>query len=376
MQLARLYKLSTKGATQIIDMIIEEDTYTRTWGQLDGKMQTKATTAKGKNIGKANETTPAQQAIMEAEAVWAKKQKANYSTSKEAPITVNLPMKVRVYQDHKKKVIFPCYTSVKENGVNAEYHMIDDEVKLLSRGGEEYPIPAHQKDHAKTILNHLGTDSSNGEMYIHGAFLQDIMAATKKTNELTPKLKFNIFDFPTIEGDYTERCKFGYDRLNDGNVDITSFPLINVGVAYSHEDLDEQHKQAVEAGYEGIIIRNGKGAYIYNTRSLDVFKYKVAQDAEFKVTGFSTDKNGHAVFTCDALPITEQIAANDAWGLKPFKVKLKGTNKERLEMAANAATYIGKYLKVEYEMLSKDGIPQKPVGIIFRKVDANGEASE
>ena len=58
------------------------------------------------------------------------------------------------------------------------------------------------------------------------------------------------------------------------------------------------------------------------------------------------------------------------------KLKLKGTNEERLAMAANAGSYIGKYLTVEYEMLSKDGVPQKPVGQYFRQVDANGEASE
>jgi len=45
-------------------------------------------------------------------------------------------------------------------------------------------------------------------------------------------------------------------------------------------------------------------------------------------------------------------------------------------MAANAQDYIGKWLKIEYEMLSKDLTPLKPVGITFREVDINGEATE
>ena len=136
MKLERLYKLTKTGATQIIDMVIEGDTYTRYWGQLDGKMQEKATVAKGKNIGKANETTSGQQAIIEAEAVWVKKQKSNYSLSPEAPVTVELPMKVEKYLQFKHKVNFDTDTvfeSPKLNGINAEYRLVDGEIKHLSR---------------------------------------------------------------------------------------------------------------------------------------------------------------------------------------------------------------------------------------------------
>ena len=327
-------------------------------------MQYKATTATGKNIGRSNETTPEAQAILEAEAVWTKKQKANYSTSQEAPVIVLLPMKVNKYQEHMKKIQFPCFTSAKLNGVNAEYRLTDGVLKLLSRGGEEYPIPPHQEQEVVQLLSYLDTDAINGEMYIHGEYLQDIMAATKKHNELTPKLIFHVFDFPNIKGDYQTRCNYGYTKANDKKFLRESVLMINVGMANSHEELDEQHATATDAGYEGIIIRNPKGLYLYNTRSLDVFKYKVAQDDEFQILNFDIDKNGHAVFVCNAK------------GDKPFKVKMKGTNEQRLVVAANASDYIMKFLKVEYEMLSKDGIPQKPVGIMFRKVDTNGEAIE
>ena len=370
MKLQRLYKTSAKGATQIIDMEITGDTYTRYWGQLDGKMQSKSTTAKGKNIGKANETSPEAQAILEAEAVWTKKQKANYSMSPDAPVSVKLPMKVNDYHKHKKKVIFPCFVSVKLNGVNAEYRLEDNKLQLLSRGGEQYPIPEHQALEARKLLTHLGTTSINGEMYIHGKYLQDIMAATKKHNEDTPLLKFFVFDFPEAEGDYNSRCAAMYSKYNEMANEAPNVPLVQAGIANSHEELDELHEQAVDAGYEGIIIRNPKGLYEYNKRSLDVFKYKKAQDAEFEVVGFNIDKNGHVVYECDA-----------GEGL-PFAVKCKGTAEERLADAAVASSNIGKYLKVEFEMWSKPrlhytrGLPQKPVGIMFRKVDANGEAIE
>ena len=183
MKLERLYKTAKSGATQVFDIKVEGNAYLVEWGQLDGKMQTKVTACTGKNKGKANETSDEGQAIIEAKAVWAKKQKANYSTSIEAPVTVKLPMKVNVYQKHMKKMVFPVYTSVKLNGVNGEYRMVDGELKLFSRGGEEYQIPAHQKEQVLVLMGHLGTTSLNGEMYHHGSFLQEIMAATKKSAE-------------------------------------------------------------------------------------------------------------------------------------------------------------------------------------------------
>ena len=367
MKFETLYKTAKTGATQVFNIEAIGDSYTVTWGQVNGKQQSKTTTCTPKNVGKANETTAAEQAVLEATAVWTKKQKANYSTDEEAPVVQKLPMKVNDYHKHSSKVVFPCYTSVKLNGVNVEYRLVEGELKLLSRGGEEYPVPVHQREEAIALLKHLDGMPINGEMYCHGEHLQDIMAATKKHNELTPRLAFHIFDFPEAEGTYEQRCQTLYPKVAE--LGLLSIATINVGVAYDHEDIAEQHDQLKDAGYEGLIVRNRTAEYKYNTRSYDVLKYKTAEDAEFEVKSFDIDKNGHAVFHC----YINNIHVGDKC---TFKVKLKGTNEERLAMAAEAGNYIGQWLKVEYETLSKDGVPLKPVGIMFRKVDANGEAVE
>ena len=384
-KLNRLYKKTAKGATQICDISAEGDKFTVSWGQLDGAIQHKTTTCTPKNIGKKNEVSAEEQALKEAEAKHAKKIKSGYSPTIQDTPTVNLPMKVSVYQDHKGKISFPCFASLKLNGINCEYRLVDGKLKLLSRGGEEYPIPAHQHDEIVNLLTHLTTDAINGEMYCHGEHLQDIMAATKKHNDLTPRLTFYAFDFPNIPGDYNTRCTDAYGKVENGLFTADWVRFVEVTTAEDHDELDEIHAEAVEDGFEGLIIRNPKGLYKYNTRSLDVFKYKVAQDAEFEVFGYTLDKNGHAVFTCIYDEVVESMAppgheADDGSDLiysqLTFKVKLKGTNEERLAMADVADNYVGKWLKVEYEMLSKDGVPLKPVGIMFRKVDDNGEAIE
>lgn len=360
MKLVTLYKAASSGATQVLNMEIVGDTYTRSWGQLDGKMQTKATTAKPKNVGRANETTAEEQAIIEAEAVWVKKQKANYSTSIEAPVLVELAMKVNKYLDFKHKVNFDTdnvYESPKLNGINAEYRLVDGEVIHLSRGGERYPIPAHQEKYIHQAFEQLGVDRISGEQYIHGEHLQDIQSAVTKTNELSSQLMFSIFDLPNHPGTYEDKI------LLLKSISVPFFVAIEIHRVHSHEDLDRRHTKYVNDGLEGLMVRNGKGSYVYNTRSYDVLKYKIPLEAEFKAVAYTIDKNGHAVFWCESKG-------------GRFKAKPKGTNEQRLAMAAEADSYIGKWLSTEFETYSKAGKPLKPVGIRFRKCDTDGEPLE
>ena len=71
-QLETLYKTTATGAIQTWRVDVESDFYTVTHGQQGGKLQTKTTFCTAKNIGKANETTPAQQALIEATALHTK----------------------------------------------------------------------------------------------------------------------------------------------------------------------------------------------------------------------------------------------------------------------------------------------------------------
>ena len=197
------------------------------------------------------------------------------------------------------------------------------------------------------------------ESYIHGQSLQDITSAVKKYNDLTSKLEFHIFDLPLYPGTYEKRLQAMFNIPDEKFVKI-----VPTSIVQSHESLNFFHDQYVEDGYEGLVVRNASGMYVHNERSNDVFKLKKALDAEYQVFGHELDKYGHAVFRCRV--------GTDGY----VKAKLKGTAEERLTMAAIATSYYGKWLKLEYEMLSKDDIPLKPVGIMFRECDAEGNPTE
>jgi hypothetical protein len=74
-----LYKRTKTGAVQVWSVEVEENKFRTVEGQLNGKMTTSEwTTCVGKNIGKTNETSPEQQAILEAKAKEVKKLESGY----------------------------------------------------------------------------------------------------------------------------------------------------------------------------------------------------------------------------------------------------------------------------------------------------------
>jgi len=354
MKLPKLYKRTKTGAIQVCNISILDDTYTVEFGKLDGKLQEKTTKCFPKNIGRSNETTPEGQAFEEANSKWDKKVKSGYSTSIEAPVTVKLPQKVRPFLDHKNSVVYPAFGSYKLNGTNGIYWLLDDgSLELTSRGGEVYPRILHLEDKVLRDMEKASTKALNVELYIHGEFFQDITGAVKKTKELSKRLTANTFELPLVDTVFSDKVEM-LNSLETG---------IEVVVLNSEEDADAFHSKAVSEGYEGIVVYNSEAVYKFNETSSNVFKYKIAKEAEFRVKNFKIDKNNHAVYLCES-------SGGD------FSVKRKGTNEERLADANIAEQNIGRWLTIEYEMLSKVGKPQKPVGLNFRLCDENGQPLE
>ena len=96
-KLPALYKSTKLNATQFCSITVSGDTFTVTWGQVNGKEQSKPTKCFTTNSGKANERTPEQQAQFEAQAKWQKKVDTGYTTHlpSDAPddfAAINLPL--------------------------------------------------------------------------------------------------------------------------------------------------------------------------------------------------------------------------------------------------------------------------------------------
>lgn len=338
------WKVWTKGA----DIHVE-------WGERDGKKQTTCTTATAKNVGKANEIKPKDQAEIEAKAMWKHRVDRKYSeTIKEAKETVFLPMLANSFEDKKHKLTYPVDVQPKLDGLRAMAYWEGDKIVMMSRGGKDWNIPHLSEAIAKILPKGLVLD---GEIYKHGLNLQGINKLAKKHREGpdgSVSLKFYAFDLldPDKEQPWIER----YKALKTVRFNGTLQRLI-VDQANNEEEIKGWHNHYVEEGFEGAIVRNRSGVYTLGQRSSDLLKVKNFVDDEFEICGHYEGEGRHegcVGFWCK----TKED--------KEFKCYPRGTLEQRREYGKNPKKYYGKMLKIRYQFLTDDGIPFLPIGIAIR----------
>jgi hypothetical protein len=128
-----LYKYNTKGQAQQWEIKVVGNSYYTVEGHVGGKLTTsEPTICEGKNLGKVNETTPEQQALIEARAKWQKKLDKGYSLELTHEKKYFEPMLAHEYSNYEKLVFtVPTYAQPKLDGIRC----IKDG-KLASRNGK------------------------------------------------------------------------------------------------------------------------------------------------------------------------------------------------------------------------------------------------
>lgn len=360
----KLYGLSSKNKIKEWEVqVVPVNQYAEliiSYGEINGKKITSKKLIKtGKNTGKANETTPYQQALKEAESKINKKYDSGYTENiDELQTTVNYkPMLALNYKDRSHDIKFPCYVQPKLDGVRC---LIFPHKKLfLSRMGKvfHYLEPLLHNFLKNNVKSSYVYDC---ELYSSELTFEEIISTVKQKNQ-TPddyflsKLKLNCFDmFDTKDASLTFQERFDIIKKTVNPINIVETYLIE-----NESQIPSYYKKFMKEKYEGIMIRNVKGIYKNNYRSPDLQKYKEFEDKEYLIVNFkeSTGKSkGQIVFICK----TESG--------KTFSVRPKGTDAERKNMFKNGSNYIGKYLTVQYQGFTSptSEIPRFPVGLAIR----------
>lgn len=357
-ELPKLYGLDSKGGIKEWYITVEGDTFTTHFGKLGGKITPKVTKVKGKNIGRSNETSPEEQAILEATSKWNKQKDKSYCEDVDNIQPLHNPMLAYPYEKYAHKVEYPCYVSAKLDGLRclAMFDKGASEVVLKSRGGKVYPTPEHLSQELTDALTELSAYVENpmldGELYKHGLPLNEIVSAGRKPEDSSHKLSFHVFDVAVENVPYIERQGFvqGLDKK-------FILPVKHIKIE-SEEEISPLHDKAVRVGYEGVMIKNAKGLYKFDHRSSDMLKYKEFKDAEWKILDVVEYEAGLGKFICDCPESTDPKS-------KEFDVVM-GSLKERKEFLDNKEVYIGKDLTVKYQAKTKYNKPQFPVGIAIR----------
>jgi len=278
MNFPKLYNLTKTGQVQEWEIKVTESPckIVTIYGKKGGKMVTSEQfVTKGKNKGKANETTCLEQAIKVAESKF-KKKSETYDTGTSLPNGTPKAMLVSDYEKHHTRVKFPCYVQPKLDGYRCIYN--GKTGVFTTRQGKELTTVSEA---VKTQLKKYGEIVLDGELYSHGDSFESLGALRKISGK--SNVPFHIYDVLT-DGPFEDRLSILETIACTKNVQVVkTIKIDNV------KELDNLHAQFVSQGYEGTIVRNADGIY-HQYRSLQIFKKKDFMDAEFPIVGFTCEK--------------------------------------------------------------------------------------
>jgi DNA ligase-1 len=323
----------------------------------------------GKNIGKSNETTPYQQACSEAISRWKSQVDKGYAVNIDE-IQVGderelfLPMLAQRHDKMGHKMKYPAFIQPKFDGFRCLARKTDGEVTLWSRKGKVFDVP---KELIKELSELLGEDEVlDGEIYRHdwrsssgASDFQRIASATKKWTKDTPLLQYHVYDVPESGQTFEDRFVNSplIQRIREANSERVR--IVETILCKNEAEAMEIYGAWISgpSAYEGAMLRNTKGLYLFDHRSDDLQKVKPLEDGEFKIFGAKEGTGadtGTAIFKC--------YAEN---GLE-FEARPTGTRETRQEYWTNLDKYIGQWLTVEFNGRTNDGKPRFPRGTKIR----------
>jgi len=148
-----LYHKARSGAIHSWQVEVNGDIIISTHGQVDGQKIFSTKVATPKNVGRSNETTGAQQALIEAQAIWTFKRERKYSLSpSEAQEDVLLPMLAQPFEKREAKLTYPLDVQPKLDGVRALARWEGDKVVLISRSGKPWLVTTHINEQLEKIM--------------------------------------------------------------------------------------------------------------------------------------------------------------------------------------------------------------------------------
>lgn len=350
----------------------------------------------GKNIGKANETTPWQQAVAEAKAKAEKKEKEGYvddiNNIKESHVLgsgTEEPMLAERYDPKGEKKKSRDLDKLKLRGKSVGVQRKKDGNRAnpafkfnpetgrgelqgyLSRKGNPYPydFPQITKVLEDAYMNHpelYGKDFTlDGELFTSELSFNELNGILKKKTltkeymELLETVEFHLYDIYSPEH-YERRIQlftpFGQPEVLPNEVDERKVKAIETYIVEAQEDILEKWlNKFLEEGEEGLMIRVLDQPYIHK-RTWNLLKYTITERQEFEIVDLALNKHGRL----DKFIMKALLGATDRNGdpISTFKVGTRHSRAELAKILEEKEQYIGEMAVVEHKGLSEYLVPR------------------
>ncbi len=277
--------------------------------------------------------------------------------TKKISIRTYYPMLAHQYNHKKKDIKFPCYVQPKLDGVRCL--VVNN--KLYSRNGIRFPALPHIEDELKK--NNYDNLILDGELYTDNINFEKIVGLVKKEKKTKEEEKnslqiyLNVFDYIDNYLPFSQRLN-NLNTFFEKNKNIKYIKQVKTEICAKEENVNEFLEKYTKEGFEGVIIRNKKGKYEENVRSVNLQKLKKFIDEEFEIIDYTTPnigkEEGCVIWICK----TKEG--------KKFNVRPEGNYQERKKLYREGKKYIGKMLTVRYQELTNGHVPRFPVGVAIR----------
>ncbi len=370
-------------------------------GIIDGKITVHPPTfSRAKNQGKSDARSTFQSALIAGRAKYLKrmekgglpeKEFKNRSTSNTHD-GMYYPMLLRKNDKEGKHITYPAKAQPKLDGTRVVGYLIKSptknptlkDVRLYTRSKKIYGGFDHIRRKLLPGLIAMYDEEDDesfyvdGEFYKHGMSLQTISGMVR-SEERSSAISSNGVQLHLFDGFYPSQLGNTFLRRQE-DLDVM-FSYIEsrwirrvktVGVK-DEEELMEKYDYFLEKGYEGAVVRDKMGKYLaHPTRNSTMLRSRYALKLKKR---YSMEMPVH--------DFTEGIKGKDVgailWIFKfPTKIlTLQPKNityAERYKLFKDAKKnfvkkYKGRMMTIEYEDMSKDGIPMRAKAAGFRDVD-------
>jgi len=365
-----LYSQNSDGSLQVWKITVQGNKIIRAFGRVGGTIQrTEDVIQRGKNIGRANETTPEQQALAEAKSAWEKKQKSGYNTDSKAAAAGQVsqahiaggidPMLAHKWSEQSHKITYPAFMQPKLDGIRCIAIVQHGKCTLWTRTRKQI----NSVPHIVALLEQAfptGYAALDGELYNHryrDQFEQIVSLVRKdKPDPRCAKVQYHVYD-TIMPGTFSSRydwLKQHHTQLLEQDKAVVLVPTVRVDAP---EEVIQYFTDWRAAGYEGAMIRNN--AEYEHKRSYNIQKIKEFDDAEFKIIGVEPGRGRMAecaVFVCEGKG-------------GEFRCKMEGALDTLKQYLDKPKSVIGKMLTVRYQGLTNGKLPRFPVGVIVRNYE-------
>ena len=363
-----LYKCDSTGKVRTYQIEIDGPKYRMITGTKDGKKVESAwTVCTPKNVGRSNETTPDNQAILEVQARIEKKLVMNYYYN-ESDCIANPEQYFQVMLALERAKVkpapsFPLIIDPKLDGMR----LVEMQGDSYSRKGKPIPTAQFISEELEPFFIQYPDIILDGEIYSHDlkSDFNELMSIARKQKPTSEELEdaknilqYHVYDmFDTTNPDMTaiERKTWLVNNLPESN----RIHLVHFQTAHTEDALKAMNQVHVADGYEGSIARPIDSKY-ENKRSKNLIKIKQFITEEFILedilegTGNRSGMAGSIVIHVGDIEV---------------KPGIRGSWKYAKDILANKSDLIGKLATVRHFGITPDGSLRFPICIDIDRPD-------